>query len=686
MSRLVALPGVPWEQDEALFAASAFDTNVVEHRPHPPGFPLWIAAAKVSLWVSGNPLLGLQLISALASVATVWLLVLLWRKPLGDLAALLGGGLYAALPGVWFHAPRAFSTTPALAAAAAAAWCWTRPGGRRFALGVLWAAAAVLVRPILAPPVGLLGVAALWLRRERPLRWGLAAVSGVTVVAAGFVPLVADTGGIRPFLVACRTHLLGHAGALHLAPWTITSLGVVKAAGGIGAFGGLVLLAAVGLARATTDARHRLAWVVLTACTAGWILAAHNRTYPRYTLPILALLAFPAIAGVLSLLGRRLGSVAAVGLIALVGVAALPAVIAQAKQPFPVLSCFEEAAESGARTVVVDPDVSPFGDLLNLAHRGPGRTVSRPLVTEGRIRADRLSGPLAAVWAEPDQQFWVPPPLHHPTQCSCSSVPLRYLAQDRYLTAHLGLGGAVVLSHQPFDPAGGGVRVNPRIELLMATPLHGGRLGMVFTARGPVSASLWMNGRRLGARVIGPGTTCQTLPVPPGISVPGRLVRLVLEANDRLMIREAWMEDALEGVGEFLISPSELSPSSRGMVESTGLFGVETFAEERPGRWTGRKASVTLPLAVGTLRVRLIAPRPAPAQVFLEIPPSPPQRFEVGSSWQTVDLSVPENHRRTLLVRVANPFVPHEETPSSPDTRELGVVVGDLQILTSPRP
>src|SRR5688572_19602995 len=46
-SRFLARGHSMWDWDEALFCLGVRDYNVVQHHPHPPGYPLFLAAAKL---------------------------------------------------------------------------------------------------------------------------------------------------------------------------------------------------------------------------------------------------------------------------------------------------------------------------------------------------------------------------------------------------------------------------------------------------------------------------------------------------------------------------------------------------------------------------------------------------------------------------------------------------------------
>ncbi|PYL83812.1 MAG: hypothetical protein DMF17_12420, partial [Verrucomicrobia bacterium] len=47
VSRFLALARTPWDWDELLFMLSLDHFDVARHRPHPPGFPLYVLSAKI---------------------------------------------------------------------------------------------------------------------------------------------------------------------------------------------------------------------------------------------------------------------------------------------------------------------------------------------------------------------------------------------------------------------------------------------------------------------------------------------------------------------------------------------------------------------------------------------------------------------------------------------------------------
>ena len=71
VSRWFALARTPWDWDELLFMLSLDHFNVAQHRPHPPGFPLYILAAKVVRKLGFGNFHALQVVSFLGAIAIV---------------------------------------------------------------------------------------------------------------------------------------------------------------------------------------------------------------------------------------------------------------------------------------------------------------------------------------------------------------------------------------------------------------------------------------------------------------------------------------------------------------------------------------------------------------------------------------------------------------------------------------
>lgn len=686
-SRLALLPGAAWEQDEALFAAAAFSVDLVAHRPHPPGFPLWVGVGALGRVLLGDPLLALQLASALASVATVLLLARLWSAGLGDRR--LGEAaaiLFAFLPAVWFHAPRAFSTTPALALACAAGAAMLRPGRRGLLTGAAMLAAAVLVRPVLAPPLAAAALAATALRRDPARDRALAAAAGAAVTVAGFVPLVIATGGLQPFLASLGEHGATHAGALHLGSWSPARLGLVRALGGLvpaAVAGGVAVVGWASWRR--REPRAAGWWLAVVAASVAWVLLAHNRTYPRYTLPVLALLVGPAVGGLRTLLGGPRRAVAAA--LAAAGLAAAwtaPAVWTQATEPFPPLTALAAAdASPTARAVVVDGALSPFTDLRSLAGRGRLPAYWRPLLAVGRIPAERLPAPWVLVGATGTPIGWVPPAWPPPHPAGVGSARLEALAQDRFLEAWSAEGGALVLEPPGprLDPDGA-LPLEGAIRLLAEEAPPGSVLGGVVAADGDGVLTVAPEGAAPQRVVLGAGETALAIPVAGPAGRPLDL-RLGLEGEAPARLLRLWVDRPDRSPVPVRLAAAEQAAGLGGTVRGSGLHGVEPglVAPGREGRWTGPSARLELPAACAAIEVELAAPRPSPAVVRMTCPETGYDAEIVVGPGPTV-VRVPVSGplaRATLTFAVANPFVPAEADPSSADPRTLGVVIGELR-------
>src|SRR6202040_2435124 len=69
LTRLLALSHSMWDWDEALFVSALHHYDVSQHHPHPPGFPLFFALAKLArTFVVHDDFHALRAISLLASL------------------------------------------------------------------------------------------------------------------------------------------------------------------------------------------------------------------------------------------------------------------------------------------------------------------------------------------------------------------------------------------------------------------------------------------------------------------------------------------------------------------------------------------------------------------------------------------------------------------------------------------
>jgi hypothetical protein len=183
-TRLLALARSMWDWDEFLFAFALHDYNVAVHHPHPPGFPLFIAVARLVRVVIHDDFHALRTVSLIASMFLFPAIVALARAmkfPFG--IAVSAGVLFAFLPNVWFYGGTAFSDI--------------------FNMALLLAALALLVRPqnvLCAYP----WFAAAW----RIRRWRVIAASAAMsiVIVAGGYGIAAKVTGWDGYLAGLRNH------------------------------------------------------------------------------------------------------------------------------------------------------------------------------------------------------------------------------------------------------------------------------------------------------------------------------------------------------------------------------------------------------------------------------------------------------------------------------------------------
>ena len=150
LTRIWARSRSLWDWDEALFSIAVGNYDVVLHHPHPPGFPLYIALAKLIRFLVHSDFHALQAITTVASIAMFPLLFWLARELRFPLrTAFLGSLLFVFLPNVWFFGGTAFSDIPGLALLTAASATLLRSCRNRNAYfaGALLLGLAAAIRP-----------------------------------------------------------------------------------------------------------------------------------------------------------------------------------------------------------------------------------------------------------------------------------------------------------------------------------------------------------------------------------------------------------------------------------------------------------------------------------------------------------------------------------------------------------
>ena len=185
-TRLYALAPTLWDWDEAQFASGVREYDVARHHPHPPGFPLFILAAKIVRPLAGSDFGACQAVVLLAALALFPLAFALARElRFSFVTSFLASLLFVFFPNVWFYGGTGFSDIPGAATALAAAMLLLR--GCRSPRAFLAGAVVLGISAGIRSQALLFGCApfavAAWIQLRQSWRRALAA--GVIVAAIG---------------------------------------------------------------------------------------------------------------------------------------------------------------------------------------------------------------------------------------------------------------------------------------------------------------------------------------------------------------------------------------------------------------------------------------------------------------------------------------------------------------------
>ncbi len=185
-----AMPATPWEFDELLFVQSIQHYDPLVHHPPPPGYPLFVFAAKAARLLFRNNFVTLVWLNYLASIAAFALLAIAFARLADDaMRGIAGAVLFFFAPSMIVDSTLAMSDPGAVALVAAALFV------RNPALAGGFAALAVGWRPqfaIFVVPWLFVTIARTRGWRNRAVAAGVFAV----VCVAWLVPLVVATGGV----------------------------------------------------------------------------------------------------------------------------------------------------------------------------------------------------------------------------------------------------------------------------------------------------------------------------------------------------------------------------------------------------------------------------------------------------------------------------------------------------------
>ncbi len=368
-AHLPFLPPTLEDLDSVNFALGVRDFDVARHQPHPPGYPIVIALAKVSTamaraaGVAAPETRGLAVWSTLAGAALVFLLLAFFRALDADSRrAFWATVIVVTSPLFWFTALRPLSDMLGRAAAVAAqtlivgaiapAGNNASQMGRRLMAGGFLAGVAIGVRSqtfVLTLP--LLALAVVWPGSVAPWRARMASILAVVFgVLAWAIPLLVVSGGLSGYLAALGTQAGEDFSGVTML-WTTRQARVALEAAqntflwpwGSRLLGGVVCaVAGAGVLRAAW--RMPRAIVILTVAFvpyAAFHLLFHEVVTVRYAMPLLIPIAYLAALAV-DAVDRRALPVATMVLAVAMLWTALPASVAYGRQPSPTFAAFGE--------------------------------------------------------------------------------------------------------------------------------------------------------------------------------------------------------------------------------------------------------------------------------------------------------------------------------------------------------
>jgi len=190
----------------AFAVVNGFDMSV--HQPHPPGYFLYVEAARAITLIAGDPLLALSLMSVIATALYVPLIYIISDKVFGERAALAAGVLALTSPLLWLHGIVGLSYSVEALASAVLAWMAlrSRGGETRF----LWLSAVVLglaggfrqTTVVLMYPLWLYGAYV-----HGPRKTLLAHLVLAAGIAAWLFPMLSASGGLGGYLTSTASQV-----------------------------------------------------------------------------------------------------------------------------------------------------------------------------------------------------------------------------------------------------------------------------------------------------------------------------------------------------------------------------------------------------------------------------------------------------------------------------------------------
>jgi hypothetical protein len=375
ITRWLALARTPWDWDEILFQLAMQHYDVAQHRPHPPGFPLFILAADAIRAATGcSEFHALQAINLAAAIAVVPAAYVFCRElRMRADASLIAALLLAFAPNVWFFGGGAFSDVPSMTLVMIAIALLLR--GCRSDRSLLAGAVLTGVAAGVRPQNLLIAFAPFAIAASHPWRRGtwrivvIAALVLAMIVAISFGGAAAVTGfgayraalsshqhyitSVDSFRSPSRPPLWRVADDFFFWPYRALPINIA-----------LTLLAAIALVRRRPPVIAALA-AFAPFCLFAWlILDFHSAS--RFSIGYAPLIAVLAADGLSAFRDARLRYGAAAALVALMFAwmfAPLRAVHDTASPPLAAIDWIRTHVDSRRAVTIVDAELVPYAAL-----------------------------------------------------------------------------------------------------------------------------------------------------------------------------------------------------------------------------------------------------------------------------------------------------------------------------------
>lgn len=400
-SRFATVSRAPWEWDEILFVFGVRDYDVGIHHPHPPGFPLFIGAAKLIAATGLTEFRALQTVVIAGAVLLFPLVFLLGRELRFSFGASIGGALIVSFaPNVWYYGGTAFSDVPGLALVLASSVLLLR-GPREqqcFVAGCILLGIAIGFRPQLLLIAAMPFVIVVSRVAHRAVFTGVTVM--VVLAAASYSGAALASSSVDGYLTAFReqqeyvSRVDSYRSPTRPGLVSLMRTFFKPTRGGGAADKLIALLAAAGLA-AGIARRHRGVWLLVAmfgpVALLSWLMFDLNAA-SRYVVAYVPMFAI-LFAYALESIARR-QSVAVVVCAAAAAwfvVSAWPSLRRVSQEQPPLLEAMAVLPEnSPGTTVYATPGVVPFAEYFLPRHRITDLTVE-PVGLDGYLLLDALS-------------------------------------------------------------------------------------------------------------------------------------------------------------------------------------------------------------------------------------------------------------------------------------------------------